>query len=152
MLIAPARLSDLALRLWHRVQSFLVFIKNETVRVVTDRMCLDLNSFLQCLSQHRRELFVFDAEKTFAVRLVAVRLQQSSATRTERAVGNNFDRAQIESIAKRFDDRTFAQKPLRFFTWTRDSFINPQLQFSFAIKFFVEIDVAIAAARILNLR
>src|SRR5438105_6144498 len=128
MLIAPARLSDLALRLWHRVQSFLVFIKNETVRVVTDRMRLDLNSFLQCLSQHRRELFVFDAEKTFAIRLVAVRLEQSSATRTERAVGNNLDRPQIEAIAERFDDRPFPQKPLRLRTWARDSFINPQLQ------------------------
>jgi len=93
MLIAPARLSDLALRLWHRVQSFLVFIKNETVRVVTDRMRLHLDSFLQRLFQHRREILIFDGQKTLTVRHVAIRFQQSGATRTECAVGNNFDRA-----------------------------------------------------------
>ena len=75
MLDAPARLTDLALRLWHRVQSFLVFIKNEPVRVITDRMRLHLNAFLERRFQHRQQVFVLDAQKTLAVRRVAVRLE-----------------------------------------------------------------------------
>ena len=144
------------------MQSFLVFIKDETIRVITNGVRLHLDSFLQSFLQHRQQVFLFHAQKTgvslhaavwpFNFRHITVRLEQCRAARTERAVGNNFDGAQIEPIAERFDDWAFAQKPLRLWSRSIHGFVNAQLQFSFAVKFFVEIYIAIAAAGILNLR
>src|SRR5437899_746369 len=109
MLVTPTRIGDLSLRGRHSIQSFFIFIKNESIRVIADRVCLDLNAFAQSLFQHRQQLFFFYAQKTFAVGRIAVRREQRRAPRAERAIRNYFDRSKIETIIKRLVYWSLAQ-------------------------------------------
>src|SRR6185436_5803580 len=54
-------------------------------------------------------------------------------------------------IAVSFDDGTFTYQAVGFRTGSMHSLVNSDLEFAFAVEFFVKVHVAVAAARILDL-
>ena len=102
----------------HGCKRLFVFVENETIRAIADRVRFNLDAFAQRFDQHRPQLFRFHGQKSRRVRRIGIWLLERCATRTERAVRNHFDGAESESITVRADRRTFVEQARR--AWLLD--------------------------------
>ena len=114
MLVAPARFLDFPLGFGHGLHRLFVFINDEAIAAVADRVRFDLNATTQSLLQDRLQRFLFNRQKPGSVRLVRLRREQRRAARAKRSIGVKFDRADRQPIAIGAHDWAILKKPLRF--------------------------------------
>src|ERR1051325_1376403 len=152
MLDAPAWLGNFTFARRHGFECPFVLVEYETIRAIADRMRLDLNSLAQCVDQHRSRLFRFHGQETGCVGRVRVWTKQRGATRTQRAIRDNFYRPQIEAILERADRWSFLEQTRGVWSWPVNGFVDTQLDRAGRVKFFEDGDLIVTAARILNLR
>src|ERR1051325_7192875 len=151
MLDAPTRLLNFPFRLRYRVHGLLILIENETIAAVADGVRLNLNSFSQCLSQQRLQIFFLDRQEPGGVRLVGIRLQQRGTARTERAVGIKLQRTHCQMIIVSADDWAIAEQPLRLRARRGQRLVDAQLDLAFVMQFLEDFNVGKTSARVLHL-
>ena len=113
-------------------------------------MRLDLNAAPQSFFEHWLQIFRLLGQIAGSVRPVAVRFQQRCATRTERAVEDNFDRALCVVMVERVDYRSFAQKTLRVVARAVNAIHKTQFHFAGFEHLVEKIDVVVMAAGVLD--
>src|SRR6266542_418591 len=147
---APARLANFSVFRRNRLKRLLVKIENDAIGAIADCVRFDLDTAAQRFFEQRTQLLGFLGEKTGRVRRVVVRLQQGSATRTERAVEDDFDRALREMVMKLVNCRPSSQEILCIFARTINGIDNSYFYFPIGECFLNQFDVFHVAAGILN--